>query len=1051
MRKILLKVSWSVIFVSLVSACASQASAAITSCPNATASGTITSPIIDGGSTCHITITSTGYLQPAVIGANAVSVGGDVGSTVTNNGTITITTHSTGIGISDVSGTSSAITNNGTINSPTTSIYISGGSVTLTNTGTIIGGTYGIWSSIGLVTNLINTGTITGGTYGIWKSGSGSGSTVTNLTNTGTITTGSTTGSLGFLNAAPITVFTNDGAFVGGPGGFGVKNSGGTITTFNNSQGGNRATAATTALTYYGNLPVNYQIIVTSATHYGQLVATAPSGITTVGIYSGGVSGVAASVLATGTYSSVFSGLVSGNFTGATSGTYSGLSWSLVNHTGSTTDWDLVVTSGGGSSSGSGGGGSSGNSSGSSGSSTINVGPGGSFTLASVGVTANPVFAGGTLTLASAVASSQVFTVSSAGGIVQSPSKSSATLSGSISGVGSLIFIGTGTTVLSGSNTYTGGTTVASGTLSVQGSSPTGSGDVNVSTGGTLMGTGLINGRITVAGILKPGNSPGYLAASNTVTMNSGSTYQQDIAGTTQAAASSLVGATGYYSFLNITGGQFVINSGATLTPRLSNLFTSSEVGYQSAPYIPVLGDRFRIVTADGGISGKFATVTQPAELAAGTQFLPFYNMAGNNSVDLAVIPVSYKSTVDQASGNKNAQSVGAALDKLVLANQTGVSTATQDQLLYAGSTQTASSLSSYAQSLAGELYAATVAVIAQTTQRVQQAVLTRLGDTAGLALPNSSSAGNTSLMATTNTALNGGIAGTAVSSNPSVNPNTEAKAFLNGNVWGDLAYQYGNRTSDSNSGGWNSNLYQLVFGSDFISANGLKLGGGIALSNTTLNPTYGSATIQQGSVFAYGKMPIEEFVVDGMASFGLNSSDLSRADVTGLGNGFRNKSVSGNDALVSLGLSRPFDTDSVRITPFARAIWQIVTQSGVNEGGVASALNVNSYTGNGIRGVIGLAAGSKSNDPLSEQFTYRAYVGVGVDSPGLLNPMLTASLAGMSTNITTPNAGATFVQAGLYGTAKFANNAYVYAGLSGEARSNQTLGTVNVGLRVQF
>ena len=467
--------------------------------------------------------------------------------------------------------------------------------------------------------------------------------------------------------------------------------------------------------------------------------------------------------------------------------------------------------------------------------------------------------------------------------------------------------------------------------------------------------------------------------------------------------------------------------------------------------HTPVLGDRFRIVTADGGISGKFTSVTQPAELAAGTQFLPFYNMVGSNSVDLAVIPSSYKSTVDQASGNKNAQSVAGALDKMVIASLSGNSTVAQDQLLYASTAKNAAGLASFTQGLSGEMYAATVATIAQTTQRVQQAVQMRLGDTAGIALPNASPTGNTGLMAATNTALNGGIAGTAVSTNPSVNPNTEAKAFSNGNVWGDLAYQYGNRTSDSNSGGWNSNLYQLVFGSDFISANGMKLGGGIALSNTTLNPTYGSATIQQGSVFAYGKMPIEEFVVDGMASFGLNSSDISRGDVTGLGNGFRNKSISGNDALVSLGLSRPFDTDSVRITPFARATWQIVTQSGVNEGGVASALNVNSYTGNGVRGVLGVAAGSKTNDPLSEQFTYRAYVGVGVDSSGLLNPTLTASLAGMGTNITTPNAGATFVQAGLYGTAKFADNAYAYAGLSGEARSNQTLGTVNVGLRVQF
>lgn len=322
-----------------------------------------------------------------------------------------------------------------------------------------------------------------------------------------------------------------------------------------------------------------------------------------------------------------------------------------------------------------------------------------------------------------------------------------------------------------------------------------------------------------------------------------------------------------------------------------------------------------------------------------------------------------------------------------------------------------------------------------------------------GLVVPNSmtSPAGNTGLMSNTNTVLSGGVASSAVSSNPGVHPNADAKSFSSGNVWGDLAYQYGNRNSDGNSGGWNSSLYQLVFGSDFYTSNGMKIGGGLSLSSTTLNQAFGSGTIQQGSIFAYGKMPVQKFVVDAMASFGLSNSDLSRGDGTGLSAGFRNKSVSGNDAMVSLGLSRPFDSDSFRITPFARVTWQIVTQNGVKEGSSASALSVNSFTGNGVRGMLGIAAGSKVNDPMNEQYTYRAYVGVGADSSGVLNPSMNASLAGVSTNINTPNAGATFVQAGLYGTAKFANNAYAYAGLSGEARSGQTLGTVNAGIKLQF
>jgi autotransporter-associated beta strand protein len=669
--------------------------------------------------------------------------------------------------------------------------------------------------------------------------------------------------------------------------------------------------------------------------------------------------------------------------------------------------------------------------------------------VSSLGSTYNPVLSGGTLVLNTGDSSSTSILVTSAGSVIQSPSSGSATLSGALTGAGGLTFTGTGTIILTGTNTYSGGTTVSSGTLSVAGVSPTGTGDVLVASAGTLMGTGTIAGNGIVSGVLKPGNSPGYLSFAQNLTLNAGSTYQQDIAGATQASSASPVGASGYYSFVNV-GSQLTITSGATLTPRLSNLFSASEAGYGSGIHVPVLGDRFRILAATGGISGRFSTLTQPAELSSGTQFLPFYNMMGSNSLDLVVIPSSYVGTVTAASGNANAQSVGSVLTQSAQNSLVGTATEAQEQLLYSISRLTsAQSIVRAAQSLAGEVYAATIAVIAPTTQRVQQTVLSRLGDTAGLGAPGALMNLNSSV---NNTTSNLGVApSAAVSSNPNVNPHAEVKALSNGNVWGDLAYQRGNRASDNQSGGWNSNLYQLTFGSDFYSSNGTTLGGGFALSSTTINPVYGSATVQQGSLFAYGKMPVEAFVVDAMASIGLSSSDITRGDITGLSNSFKNKTVMGNDALISLGLSRPIDLESVRVTPYARVTWQIATQSAVNEGGAASALNVDRYTGNGVRGVIGVAAGSLNKDPFKEGYTYRANIGVGADTTGLLNPNVNTTLVGYTGNVTTPNAGAAFVQAGLYGTAKIADNAFAYAGVSAEARSGQTLYGGSVGLRIAF
>ncbi len=234
----------------------------------------------------------------------------------------------------------------------------------------------------------------------------------------------------------------------------------------------------------------------------------------------------------------------------------------------------------------------------------------------------------------------------------------------------------------------------------------------------------------------------------------------------------------------------------------------------------------------------------------------------------------------------------------------------------------------------------------------------------------------------------------------PSVNFNAEAKAFSKGNVWSEIAYQRGNRSSDSQSGGWSSNLYQLSFGSDFYFSNDMALGKCLALSSTQVNLAYGSSTIQQGSLFAYGKMPVNGYVVDAMASLDLSSGDIKRGDVTDLNSGFRNNAVSGNDVMLSLGLSHPFEIESVRITPFARVTWKMVSQSGVNEGAAVSALSVNRYTCNRVRGVIVVAAGSKANNPMTAKHNCRAYVGVSADSSGLLNTTLNASLTRINVSV---------------------------------------------------
>jgi uncharacterized protein with beta-barrel porin domain len=937
-------------------------------------------------------------------------------------------------------------------------------SVTVTAAGSIstIGTGFRGVSNIYNITTLNNTGLISttgNNAHGVYNTG-----TITTLNNTGSI---STTGSSaqGVRNSfGTITSLTNTGSIsTTGISAYGVYNFFSTITTLNNQQG----KSGNNPLTLVGNLPANYNIVIISPSNYGQLsIPLQSSGQMAFGVSSLSTSG--SSILNT-RLTSVLQGFGNtlSNVTGLTQVgqtsvyTYSSGSFSYQLQAGTPGNWDLTVTSCSicvGVVGNSGGGGSD-----STGSSSSNIALGTSVGLSSIGVTANPVLAGGTLVLSGGDSSSVSIAITSAGGTIQAPTSGSAVLSGVFSGSGGLTFttsagtVGGGTSstvVLSGANTYSGGTTVSGGTLVVAGPSPTGTGDVFVASAGTLMGTGTIAGNGIVSGVLKPGNSAGYLSFTQNLTLNAGSTYQQDIAGATQASSATPIGASGYYSFVNV-GSQLTITSGATLTPRLANLFSASEAGYGSSIHVPVLGDRFRIITAAGGITGRFTTLTQPAELSSGTQFIAFYNVNSSNSVDLVTVPTSYNNTL--SSSTTNAKSVASVLDQLLGLNKAGTASSAQDSLLHSAAGQTAASLPSFAQALAGEIHAASVATLPQTTQRVQQSVLARLGD-----YPMAPSQLNPAL---NNALLTGGISATNpsglptanMSSNPAVNPNAvnvTSAAVADGRAWGEIAYQRSERASNSAGNSYNSNLYQIVTGVDAYSNAelGLKLGGGLALSNTTVSATGGNSTIQQGSLFVYGKMSVlQDYVLDGMASLGMNSTNLSRNDPTGYTGGFSSKAVLGNDALVSVGLSRAFEYNDVRVTPYARLTYQYVGQNSYDEGSGAAALNIARFSGSAVRGVIGVAAGSLNKDPLKDEYTYRANIAVGADTSGLLNPTLNTTLGGYSSSVTTATAGSAFVQVGLYGTVKISDNAYAYAGVSGEARSGQTLYGGSVGLRVAF
>ncbi|CAM8459694.1 Autotransporter beta-domain containing protein [Candidatus Methylopumilus universalis] len=201
--------------------------------------------------------------------------------------------------------TSGSFINNGTANlSGAYSILLDQASMNFTNNGTINAtANYVLWLNGASIGTFLNAGTIDGSTVGY----------------TLRFTTGS------------ISTFTNSGSISGVFSSI-MLDGGLTIGTLNNEQG-----ASSSALKFSASgrsLPTNYNIIINSASDYGKLNWDSPSGSTTFGIYT-------SSSVAAGTYTSVLTGLTSSNLA-ATSGSYNGFNWTLLNSSGTT--WDLVFS-----------------------------------------------------------------------------------------------------------------------------------------------------------------------------------------------------------------------------------------------------------------------------------------------------------------------------------------------------------------------------------------------------------------------------------------------------------------------------------------------------------------------------------------------------------------------------------------------------------------------------------------------------------------------------------------------------------------------------------
>jgi outer membrane autotransporter protein len=164
-------------------------------------------------------------------------------------------------------------------------------------------------------------------------------------------------------------------------------------------------------------------------------------------------------------------------------------------------------------------------------------------------------------------------------------------------------------------------------------------GDVDVFAPGFLGGHGMIGGSLFNAGVVSPGNSPGKLTVAGNYVQSSVGTLTIEVGG---AEA-------GQHDLLAV-GGHAAL-AGTLQLVRLNNF------NLQRGEVIPFL-------TANGGVSGVFSTVTNP--FATGT-FLNTAVVYGPTSVSLEMEQGSFGQYARYARLSPNDQSIGRALDKVAI------------------------------------------------------------------------------------------------------------------------------------------------------------------------------------------------------------------------------------------------------------------------------------------------------------------------------------------------------------------------------------------------
>jgi outer membrane autotransporter protein len=475
------------------------------------------------------------------------------------------------------------------------------------------------------------------------------------------------------------------------------------------------------------------------------------------------------------------------------------------------------------------------------------------------------------------------------------------TYAGSLSGNGTLAFLGAGTVTMTGNSAgFAGSTTVSSGDLAVGSSSAaTLGGSVSVTTGGTVSGHGTIGGSLTnTSGTVAPGGSVGTLTVNGDYTQGPTGALAVQL---TPAAASKLA----------VTG---------TVSLQGSLDILSGPNGY--VPF-----SQYVILTSGGGITGTFQTV------------------AGS----LPVIPLSVNYQTNEIFLQLGGFT-GATPDEVAVANVLNgqIANATGDflNMLNLAVVLPPAQMQQALSSLGGQIYG-DLGQVALQDRRIFLEALTDRTQTLGGAWP-ASTFGNGGMQGAwggSEKALKFAQLGNALSTHDQqimsdVNSYATPPSGSSGGIWARGFGQFGSIDGSSGALGSSYSTGGGMIGADILSdprdVFGFAVGGGQSSVSLSTNPETGTISFFQGGIYGAKEFDLG-LVLDGSAIYAHDIYDVSRGIVLpGVSRG-TSSSHGGNDGVLEIGLGRTFFYNDVRVLPRAELSYFHIGQSNFSEAGAGS------------------------------------------------------------------------------------------------------------------